>query len=401
MRFLEHSVSQPWCILPERIDELVAVAQRATEATPEMLEAYHARALERAEQAGVRNGVAILNVDGPLFKRANLFVKFSGATSYEILRRDLQVALDDPKVRSILLIVDSPGGEASGCDELATAIYEARTKKPITAYVSGMAASGGYWIAAAASRIVVSDMAMLGSIGVALGLPDKKADEARTGRRTFEFVSSQSPGKRPDPATDEGRTRVQKMVDDLAAVFVEAVAKYRGVTTDAVLKRFGGGGMLIGRAAVKAGMADEVGQLEAVIASMRGGPVPNRSGPNVSAPPAPVDVTAPIAPKVLVDEAAKIRAVLQSENGQAMPALAGVLALDLNLPLATCEAVLKAGRRSYEAAKAKAETPKMDYAEYKRGRGTLGVDDMPSSGPDHHAGWSSAVASANGARATT
>ena len=83
-----------------------------------------------------------------------------------------------------------------------------------------------------------------------------------------------------------------------------------------------------------------------------------------------------------------------------MPALAAVLALDLNLPLVTCEAILKAGRRSYEAAKAKVETPKMDYAEYKRGRGTLGVDKMPSSGSDDLSGWSAAVAGANGARAT-
>lgn len=397
MRFLEHSVSQPWAILPERIDELVAVAQRATEASPEALEAYRSHHLERSERAGIRNGVAVLDVEGPLFKRANLFVKLSGATSYEILRRDLQVALDNPEVKSILLVIDSPGGEASGCDELATAIYEARAKKPITAYVSGMAASGGYWIAAAASRIVVSDMAMLGSIGVALAVPDKKAEEARTGRRTFEFVSSQSPGKRPDPATDEGRNRVQKLVDDLAAVFVDAVAKYRGVSPDAVLKRFGGWGMLIGRAAVKAGMADEVGQFEAVIAGMRTTPARVRIGARASPPPPPMVTAPPIAPTALVDDAAKIRAVLQSENGKQMPALAAVLALDLNLPLATCEAVLKAGRRAYEAAKTKAATPALDFADYKRGRGTLGIDVLPSS-LTHKDGWSKATAATNSTR---
>ena len=273
MRAFEAAVSAPWAMMPERLEELLTIAAREHEATPEALEAYRGTQLARAERATRRGDVAIINVDGPLFRRANLFTEFSGATSYEVLRLDLQTALDDTSVRSIALNVDSPGGEVNGVDELAKAIYAARGIKPITAYVGGMAASGGYWIASAADRIVVSDAALLGSIGVYMAIRDtSQRDEAR-GERKIEFVSSQSPDKRPDYSSDEGRARIQRTVDQLAEVFIAAVARHRGVDEEQVVAKFGRGGVEVGQAAVDAGMADAIGTFEGVLAdlSKRGG----------------------------------------------------------------------------------------------------------------------------------
>ena len=263
MRAYDLAVSAPWAMLPERVEELLAIASR--EHDPEALEAYRSERDYRAERMTVRDNVAILAVEGPLFKRANLFVHLSGASSYEILRRDLQVSLDDPKIGAILLRVDSPGGEANGADELAAAIYGARGKKPITAFVSGFGCSAAYWIASAADRIVVSDQASLGSIGVVLGVTDRSKADERAGVSRLEFVSSQSPGKRPDHGSNEGKARIQKWVDDLAAVFVAAVAKHRKVTAETVVKKFGNGGVEVGANAVKLGMADAVGHFEDVL----------------------------------------------------------------------------------------------------------------------------------------
>ena len=268
-KFLDIVVSQPWALLKERAEEYKAIIDGDGDLSPQALEAYRARSAPRGERLTVRDGVGILKAEGPLFKRANLMVEFCGATSYEIMRRDLQAALDDAAIHSIALVVDSPGGEANGCDELANAIYAARSVKPITAFVSGMAASGGYWMAAAAQRVVVSDLAVLGSIGVVLGVQDRTASDERRGVRTIEFVSSQSPGKRPDVNTDAGRRQIQNMVDDLAKVFIAAVAKFRGVSAEDVVTKFGAGGVKIGANAVAAGMADAVGSLEAVITSLR------------------------------------------------------------------------------------------------------------------------------------
>ena len=359
MNILDFAASQGWAMLPERAEELVAIADRVVEVKPEVLEAYRSRTMERADRARIRDGVAILDVQGPLFKKANLLVEISGATSYEILRRDLQVALDDPNVHSIMLCVDSPGGEANGCDELASAIYAARAVKPVTAYVSGMAASGGYWIASAASRIVISDAAMLGSIGVVLGIQDKKAAEERRGVKTIEFVSSQSPGKRPDPSTDEGRNRIQAMVDDLAEVFIGAVAKHRDVSAADVVGKFGGGGMLVGAKAVAAGMADEVGQMEAVISDLINGGRKGRFFPRSNGGFSMSDKTTgptaeEIAEKAAADAQTRIGAIIGSDLGKQFQPLAHHLAFKTKTSASDAEAILAAAKESMP----KAEAPK-------------------------------------------
>ncbi|WP_165823444.1 S49 family peptidase [Metarhizobium album] len=306
----------------------MSIAERSNEVSPQALEAYRSASLSRAERATERDGVAIIRIEGPLFKKANLFVSMSGATSYEMVRRDLQVALDDKGIHSIALYVDSPGGEANGCDELASAIYAARSKKPITAFVSGMAASGGYWIASAASRVVISDAAMLGSIGVVLGLPDRSEADRRRGVRTMEFVSSQSPGKRPDPSSDRGRAQIQTLVDDLAGVFVAAVAKHRGVSVDTVTRNFGGGGMKVGAKAVAAGMADDVGQFEAVIAGMirnKGAAWPSRKEPTMSIQAAS---HAGIVAAAAAQETERCQSILTCQYAKSMPGLIHILAFE-------------------------------------------------------------------------
>ena len=75
------------------------------------------------------NGVAVIDVNGVLAKRMNLFDMIcDGGTSTEILMRDFTTALNSPNVTSIVFNIDSPGGEAFGINEIAQAIYEARGK---------------------------------------------------------------------------------------------------------------------------------------------------------------------------------------------------------------------------------------------------------------------------------
>ncbi|RWM29779.1 S49 family peptidase [Mesorhizobium sp.] len=268
MRALEMAMSAPWAMLSEHVEQLLDIAARENQTTPEALEAYRAARADNGERLGIRGNVGILYAKGPMFKGANLMTAYSGATSYDMLRRDLQTALDAPSIEAIMLHIDSPGGEVSGCDELATAIYQARGRKPITAYISGTGCSGAYWLGAAADRIVVSDSAMVGSIGVVLGITDRKKADERSGISRLDFVSSQSPGKRPDVETDAGKAKVQKLVDDLGDVFVSAVAKYRGVSKSTVVSEFGQGGVEIGANAVKRKMVDEVGQFEATLRTL-------------------------------------------------------------------------------------------------------------------------------------
>lgn len=255
-------------MLPEAVEQILEIAARENDPTPEALEAYRAARADDGERLTIRGNVGILHAKGPMFKRANLMTAYSGATSYEVLRRDLQVAMNSVSVQALMLLIDSPGGEVSAIDELATAVFEARKQKPVVAYISGQGASAAYWLAAPADKIIVSDAAMVGSIGVVLGVTDRKKADERNGVTRTEFVSSQSPDKRPDHGTDAGKARVQKLVDDLGAVFVSAVAKYRNVSVEHVLQNFGAGGLEVGANAVACGMADEVGQFEDALARL-------------------------------------------------------------------------------------------------------------------------------------
>lgn len=266
MRASDLVMGEAWAITPEALNNILAIAERRNEVTPEALEAYRAEHVPTAERLQMRDGVAILSVSGPLFRHANLFTAISGATSYDVLRLDFQVAVDDAEARAILLNFDTPGGHANGVNEMAKAIRDARGRKPIVAYVGGMAASAGYWMASQADRIVIDETASLGSIGVRAAFPAQRDDGS------VEFVSSQSPGKRLDLTSDDGRARIQARINALADVFIASVASGRGVTAEHVIARFGAGDVLVGASAITAGMADEFGTFESVLADLAATP---------------------------------------------------------------------------------------------------------------------------------
>jgi ClpP class serine protease len=247
-----------WAITPDALATIVSIAER-TNLSPEALEAMRGEKLKNAYAVTVRDGVATIPVAGPMFRYASIFTRVSSATAYEDLARDFGTAVDDPRVRAIVLSIDSPGGELNGNAELSRMVYAARGKKPVVAYVSHLGASAAYWLASAADSVVIAPTAILGSIGVAATV--RKSDGKSS---TFEVVSTQSPKKRLDPEQDEGRAAMQATLDALANVFVDDVARNRGVGAATVLADFGQGGVFVGQAAIDAGLADSIGSYEGV-----------------------------------------------------------------------------------------------------------------------------------------
>lgn len=277
-RVLDAIMSVPWAIKPEWLRLIALIAERRLDA-PEVVEA---RARWEAREPGAlavregtpvdgarlltnRNGVGILPIVGPIFPRATLFQRMSGATSLSFLAQDFNVAMENGDIRSVLLHIDSPGGVAFGIGEFASQVAAAR--KPVTAYVGGLGASAAYWIATAADEIVLDPSAMVGSIGVVQGISIQE-QPGMDGYRDFEIVSSNAPNKRPDPRTDEGLAEIRRELDALEEIFVAAVAQNRNVSTEKVLNDFGRGGVRVGRRAVELGMADRVGSFEGVLAEM-------------------------------------------------------------------------------------------------------------------------------------
>jgi len=262
MRIWNRITGDPWAITETSLHAILEIAKRENE-SPQAVAAKLGRDLQNSYNATIRDNVAVIPVTGPLFRYANIFTSISGASSYELIARDFIASIENPEVKAILLDIDSPGGEVNGVSELASMIYEARGTKPIIAYASGDAASGAYWIASAADEIVMSETSALGSIGV-VGIYSGKDKESGE----VEIISSQSPYKRLDPTTDDGKAKLQSRIDAMAEVFIENIARNRGTGTEDVKNRFGKGDVFIGKQAVTAGLADRIGSFEKLITEL-------------------------------------------------------------------------------------------------------------------------------------
>ncbi|MGE3467654.1 MAG: S49 family peptidase [Pyrinomonadaceae bacterium] len=259
-RAFNAAVSADWLITEDGLRNLLAIAARIP--TEKAVEAQDSPPLEYTRIADIRDGVAIIPVDGPIFRYANLFTWFSGGSSVDVLAKDFNAALENSSVHAIMFEINSPGGEVTGINEFTEMIFNARSKKPMTARVGGYGCSAAYWIASACGDIVCDDTAQLGSIGVmAVYTDDRKMLEAE-GLEEIEFISSQSPYKNSPPWTDEGKKRIQARIDALAQVFVEKIARNRDVSVETVLKDFGQGDVFVGQAAIDAGLADCLGSFE-------------------------------------------------------------------------------------------------------------------------------------------
>lgn len=231
---------------------------------PEALARYEAERVEGVPYATKRDGVGILSVHGPIFRRANMMTRYSGAVSTGSLALAFNQLYDRGDVRSILLDVDSPGGDANGIGEFADMIYEARKlgRKNIGTFSGGQFCSAAFYIGAPAGRVTVSKSSIVGSVGVVA-----RARRPREGD-DLEIVSSQSPDKRPDLTKDEGVEKIRATCTSMAAVFIKDLARYRGKKVKQVQNDFGRGGVLVGREAVDAGMADAVSTFEGALTAL-------------------------------------------------------------------------------------------------------------------------------------
>jgi ClpP class serine protease len=291
MRAYQYILSQVWAILPETLELGMNIALRENDV--EAVQARDGKPMDRTRTASKRGCVAVIPVCGPIFRYADMFTDLCGGATVDAIAKDLHAALDDDSVDAIVLEIDSPGGQAAGIGELSAMIREGTKRKPIVAYASAHACSAAYWIAAACSEVVAAPTAILGSIGVVLAYPTKG-----DGKKSVEFVSSQSPNKRPDPSTEKGRSEVQRTVDDLASLFIGAVADYRGTTVEAVEANFGQGGLQVGQRAVDSGMADRLGTFESVLSELTATSQQRRNSTN----PAGLAATTPERVNTMADE---------------------------------------------------------------------------------------------------
>ncbi len=247
-----------WAITQQGLDSLIGQMNNLD--SKQALMTKPAEEPQNTQLTYLRGSVAVIEVIGPIFHYENIITRILGFPAAETLAKEVQAALDNSQVSSILLRIDSPGGQVGGINELARIIEEAGKEKRTEAYVADMGASAAYWIASATSKITVDATAELGSIGVVFGLRRRPDD-------SLEIVNSDSPQKRPDVNTEEGIEQIRQRANELAEVFIQAVARNRDMTRDQVVALKGG--LKVGQNAIDAKLADEIGSLESVIAALQ------------------------------------------------------------------------------------------------------------------------------------
>lgn len=221
----------------------------------------------------VVDGVAVIPVVGTLVNKTSGMDAMSGMTSYGSIAANLESALADPRVKAILLDVDSPGGECAGCFELADKIRAARAVKPIHAVANPMAASAAYAIAAAAERITAPEVSSIGSIGIITFHRDEsKALEAAGVKITAIHAGARKADSYPHaPLSEDAKAAIQARADGIYDVFVESVATSRGMKASAV--RATEAAVFLGEDAKSAGLVDAIGGKTEALRALKEGPV--------------------------------------------------------------------------------------------------------------------------------
>jgi HK97 family phage prohead protease len=219
---------------------------------------------ELGEEADIRpyhvdqHGVATIPVMGTLVQRSTGLNAMSGLQSYKEIESDFLKALDDDDVKAIALHIDSPGGEVAGCFDLVDTIYEARGEKPIWAIVDETACSAAYAIASAADKIYAPRTADVGSVGV-VWLHSDVSRRAKNEGIEYTFIHAgdhKTDGNPYEPLNGDAAKRIQKSIDDTYDIFIETVARNRGISADSVQKTEAS--VYMGQEATKMGLIDDV-----------------------------------------------------------------------------------------------------------------------------------------------
>lgn len=214
--------------------------------------------------------IAVLNISGGLVSRPMPGLCDDGPMSYEAIGDALDSAMADPSISAVILRMDSPGGMVSGAFDLTDRIHASRGTKPIVAVVDDMAYSAGYAIASAADEIWLSRSGGVGSIGVVAYHIDQSGADAQMGVKVTPIYAG---GHKVDfsphaPLSEEAKAREQAEVDSLYALFVDSVARYRGMDAEAV--RATDAMTYTGQAAIDAGLADRLGTFRDAVESLAG-----------------------------------------------------------------------------------------------------------------------------------
>jgi signal peptide peptidase SppA len=215
------------------------------------------------------DAIAVIPVIGILTKYPTYFDRVFGFTPATVLRATLDQALNDPSVRSIVMLIDTPGGTSVGTIELAEACAAAQARKPVEAIVSDTCASGGYYIASQCRRITANASAFIGCVGVYRVLVDESKLLDDIGIKMTVVSSGGVKGLGEDgTVTPELVADQQREVNSTYELFVNAIARGRGFTVDKA-RELADGRSWIAADALKLRLIDAVAPVSDALAAIQ------------------------------------------------------------------------------------------------------------------------------------
>lgn len=199
-----------------------------------------------------KNSVAVLELEGVILD-GKKFLK------------QLKKYRKDDRIKAFVININSPGGVVGPSQEINTELIRTRTefKKPVVAISSNLMASGAYYSAVAADKIIVAPGALVGSIGVIMEFAnlEKLYDWAKVSRYTITSGKFKDSGSEYRPMRDDERQLFQDMINEVYEQFVDAIAVGRNMKADDV-RLYADGRVMTGAQSVKLGFADSVGTIE-------------------------------------------------------------------------------------------------------------------------------------------
>ncbi len=239
------------------------------EVVPARADLFETR-IGRGERLFGNPKVAVIDIDGFLANRRRQGLIRSGENPVSLLAEKLDKAAADPKVRAVVLRIDSPGGTVAASDLMYHSLmrFKAATSKPIVASILDIGASGGYYLACAADGIVVQPAGVTGSIGTIMQTVSIQGTLDKIGMKTLAIKS----GRMKDMAsplhdiTPEEQEALQGIIDHLFENFFQVVRRGRPAIPQDRLRELADGRVYTAKDALDNGLIDRIGYPDDAIA---------------------------------------------------------------------------------------------------------------------------------------
>jgi protease-4 len=218
--------------------------------------------------------LALVEIDGVISNaREQPLLGAAGENPVSLFKEKLDKAARDSRVQAVILRINSPGGGVTASDLMYEEVrrFKEKTHKPVIAVLLDVAASGGYYVACAADRIIAHPTTVTGSIGVIMLTPDLSGTLRKLGAEMNVIKSGplKDAGSPFREMTAADRATFQTIIDSMYERFVETVARARPALGRERVKELADGRVYLAGDAHAKGLVDDLGGMREAIEAAR------------------------------------------------------------------------------------------------------------------------------------